>query len=115
MAGIRPRAGHPRLQGGVRDPAGARAVRRRASEQVRREGPLRRFVYIAIGKQAGDRASAWDRRMKVDIHTLGQPLLDQALTGKILELAIAGTGPDGTPACATVTPLRPWRCVRRAR
>src|SRR6187551_3306807 len=27
--------------------------------QVRREGPLRRFVYVRLGTAAGDRASPW--------------------------------------------------------
>ena len=60
------------------------------------------FIYIAIGKQAGDAASPWSRRMKIDIHTITQSLLDQALAGKVLEATIPGTGKDGTPACATV-------------
>lgn len=78
-------------------------------EYVRREGPARRFVYIAIGQQAGDATSPWSRRMKIDIHTIAQPLLDQAMKGKILEVTIAGTGKDGSPACATVAPVRAWR------
>lgn len=35
-------------------------------EQVRSEGPERRFVYIATGKQAGQTDSCWSRRMKID-------------------------------------------------
>jgi hypothetical protein len=77
-------------------------------EQVRREGPERRFVYIAIGQQAGDKASRWSRRMKIDINDVPQALLDQAATGKVLEGTIQGTGRDGSPACATV-PCRSWR------
>jgi hypothetical protein len=38
--------------------------------QVRREGKERRFVYIRVGTAAGDRASPWSRRMKVDIHDI---------------------------------------------
>ena len=71
-------------------------------EQVRSEGPERRFVYIAIGKQAGDCTSPWSRRMKIDIHDLAAPLLDRALAGERLVGTVAGTGKDGTPACATV-------------
>ncbi|HEY1384994.1 MAG TPA: DUF5990 family protein [Dongiaceae bacterium] len=77
-------------------------------EQVRREGPERRFVYIAIGQLAGDKASCWSRRMKIDIHDIPAALLDQAATGKVLEGTIQGTGWDGSPACATV-PCRSWR------
>ena len=71
-------------------------------EQVRSEGPERRFVYIAIGQQAGDSASCWSRRMKIDIHAVAPPLLDGAMTGAMLVGTVAGTGKDGTPACATV-------------
>lgn len=72
-------------------------------DQVRREGPERRFVYIRIGQLAGDPASPWSRRMKIDIHDLPQDLLDRAVaTGALLEIAVDGTGKDGTPACATV-------------
>jgi hypothetical protein len=35
--------------------------------QVRREGPVRRFVYIRVGTAAGQRMSQWTRRMKIDI------------------------------------------------
>ena len=78
--------------------------------QVRREGSLRRFVYIRIGTAAGDRASPWTRRMKIDIHQIEQALLDAAMTGGVLEGTINGTLPDGSPACATIRPVS-WRVV----
>jgi len=72
-------------------------------DQVRREGPERRFVYVRIGDLAGDPASPWSRRMKIDIHDIGQDLLDTATkSGGRIELSVNGTGRDGTPACATV-------------
>jgi len=72
-------------------------------DQVRREGPERRFVYIRIGQSAGDFASPWSRRMKIDIHDLEQALLDRAAAGQgVVEITVDGTGKDGTPACATV-------------
>lgn len=72
-------------------------------DQVRREGPERRFVYIRIGDLAGDPASPWSRRMKIDIHDIGQDMLDAAgKGGKRIALSVNGTGKDGTPACATV-------------
>ena len=77
---------------------------------VRSEGPERRFVYVAVGKQAGDPASCWDRRMKVDIHTIAQSLLDEAAETGCLEGTVAGTGKDGGPACATV-PVIAWHVV----
>ncbi len=71
-------------------------------DQVRREGPERRFVYIRIGQSAGDHGSPWSRRMKIDIHDLEPALLEQAAGGGVLEITVNGTGKDGTPACATV-------------
>lgn len=78
-------------------------------EFVRREGPERRFVYIAIGAQAGDAASAWSRRAKIDIHDLPIGLLTEALAGKVLECLLPGREMDGGPACATLRPLNGWR------
>jgi hypothetical protein len=80
-------------------------------EHVRSEGPERRFVYIAIGEQAGQKGSCWSRRMKIDIHKITQALLDKAVKGKVLEAKLNGTGKDGTPSCATVSPSQPWRAV----
>jgi len=73
--------------------------------QVRREGPLRRFVYIRVGTCAGDMASPWTRRMKIDIHDIDPALLDAAMTGGVLGGTINGTAPDGSPACATIRPV----------
>jgi hypothetical protein len=78
-------------------------------EFVRSEGPTRRFVYIAIGGQAGAAASFWSRRAKIDIHTLPIELLEQALAGKVLLADLPGRDKDGGPACATVRPLGAWR------
>jgi hypothetical protein len=74
-------------------------------DQVRREGPERRFVYIRIGQSAGDHGSLWSRRMKIDIHDIAQDLLDRAIAGGVLELTVNGTSKDGTPACATMRPV----------
>ena len=76
---------------------------------VRSEGPARRFVYIAIGGQAGAAVSSWSRRAKIDIHTLPIELLEQALAGKVLLADLPGRDKDGGPACATVRPLGAWR------
>ena len=81
-------------------------------EQVRAEGPERRFVYVAVGGQAGDRASPWSRRMKIDIHDIPETLLDRAIAGGVLEGTIDGTLPDGSPACATIRPVT-WRIASR--
>jgi hypothetical protein len=72
-------------------------------DQVRREGPVRRFVYIRIGQSAGDHSSPWTRRMKIDIHDLDPGLLKRAASsGGTVEIAVDGTGKDGSPACATL-------------
>jgi len=78
---------------------------------VRSEGPSRRFVYIAIGGQAGQPGSEWSRRAKIDIHLLAPELLERALAGGVLEAQLPGRAKDGGPACATVRPIGPWRVV----
>jgi len=78
---------------------------------VRREGKERRFVYLRIGTSAGDHASEWSRRAKIDIHDIPPALLDQARAGRVLEVVLPGRGKDGTPACATVRPLKGWTAL----
>lgn len=78
---------------------------------VRREGKERRFVYIRIGTSAGDHASVWSRRAKIDIHDIPPTLLDQARAGRTLEVVLPGTGKDGSPTCATVRPVRDWTAL----
>ena len=74
-------------------------------DQVRPEGPVRRFVYIRIGELAGDDNSPWSRRMKIDIHDISEELLDRAANQMdVVETTIIGTGKDGTPTCGTVRP-----------
>jgi hypothetical protein len=74
-------------------------------DQVRREGPVRRFVYVRVGQLAGDPSSPWSRRIKIDIHDIGDDLLDRAAhSGGVIETAIIGTAEDGTPTCATARP-----------
>jgi len=77
---------------------------------VRREGPERRFVYIRIGISAGDHASPWSRRAKVDIHDIPAVLLRP---DAILEVHLPGRARDGSPACATVRPVTTWQAVER--
>lgn len=78
-----------------------------SGDQVRREGPVRRFVYIRIGQLAGEPSSPWSRRMKIDIHDIEQELLDRAAAGEgVIELRVNGTGKDGRPACGTVSQSR---------
>lgn len=78
---------------------------------VRTEGPRRRFVYIAIGGQAGGDERVFSRRAKIDVHDIPPDLLVLARQGKVLEAVLPGRGRDGTPACATVRPIKGWRQV----
>lgn len=78
---------------------------------VRTEEPTRRFVYIAIGGQAGGDERVFSRRAKIDVHDIPPDLLVLALQGKVLEAVLPGRGRDGTPACATVRPIKGWRQV----
>ena len=78
---------------------------------VRREGPTRRFVYIAIGTSAGQHASEWSRRAKIDVHDIPADLMVQAREGRLLEVVLPGRAKDGGPACATVRPLTPWKAL----
>jgi hypothetical protein len=78
-------------------------------EFVRREGPTRRFVYIAIGGQAGYSSSLWSRRAKIDIHDLPADRLEKALAGSVVEALLPGRAKDGGPACATLRPLGSWK------
>lgn len=74
-------------------------------DQVRREGAVRRFVYVRVGQLAGDPSSPWSRRIKIDIHDIGEELLDRAArSGGTIETTIIGTAEDGTPTCATARP-----------
>ena len=75
---------------------------------VRREGSVRRFVYIRIGTSAGDHAAAWSRRAKIDIHDIPKALL---VPDARLEVHLPGRAKDGSPACATVRPVLGWRPV----
>ena len=77
---------------------------------VRREGPSRRFVYIAIGTSAGQHGE-WSRRAKIDIHGIPADLLALARDGRVLEVILPGRARDRGPACATVRRLQPWRAV----
>ena len=77
---------------------------------VRREGPERRFVYIRIGTSAGDHASPWSRRAKIDIHDIPASL---RVADAVLETHLPGRGKDGSPACATVRPVIGWRPAKR--
>ena len=75
---------------------------------VRREGPERRFVYICMARSAGDHASGWKRRAKIDIHDIPPAMLDMARDGTVLEILLPGRAKDGGPSCATIRSVTGW-------
>lgn len=65
--------------------------------------PSGRFVYVTVGKRAGQPGSCWDRRAKVPLGGITAAQVREALeTGGVLAVAFDGRGKDGTPTCATV-------------
>ena len=75
------------------------------------QGPAKaRFVYIDIGKRAGQSDSCWDRRIKVPLIGITWDLIEKATKDPtlVLEARLPGTGKDGGPSCATVKPTEGW-------
>lgn len=80
------------------------------------QGPaLKRFVYIDIGKLAGQADSPWQRRIKVPLAGITWELIQKALADPkmFLEAQLPGTGKDGGPSCATIQPIDGWKCRKR--
>jgi hypothetical protein len=77
------------------------------------QGPAgRRFIYVDVGKYAGQKDTPWARRMIIRLDDVTSTLIDKATKpGKRLEARIQGTGGDGGPVCATVTLIGGWRVV----
>ena len=74
--------------------------------------PALRFVYIRVGRSAGQPDTPFDRRAKIPLGGIGEELLARALKkpGSVLEVHMPGRGKDGTPTCATVRlPPGAWR------
>jgi len=80
------------------------------------QGPTtERFIYIDIGKAAGQSDSCWERRIKVPLGGISWNMIEKASTDPklILEARLPGTGKDGGPSCATVKPTEGWKLNRR--
>lgn len=73
-----------------------------------------KFVYVTCGKRAGQPMSPWDRRVKIQLHSVTWAVVEEVLqgSGKVLQARFAGVGRDGTPACATVPLLEGWAATR---
>jgi len=79
------------------------------------QGPVTgRFIYIDIGRLAGQRGCAWERRLKVPLSGITWEMIQQVLANRklVLEVHLPGTAKDGGPSCATVHPLEGWKCRR---
>ena len=78
------------------------------------QGPtMGRFIYIDIGKSAGQIDSCWERRIKVPLGGITWEMIEKASTKMLLEARLPGTGKDGGPSCATVKPTEGWKVCRR--
>ena len=78
------------------------------------QGPrAARFVYVDVGTYTGQDDTPWARRMKLPLDGLSWALLRQVADkpGSRLLARIPGTGKDGGPNCATVTPIGEWEVV----
>ena len=62
-----------------------------------------RFVYITVGQRAGQPSSPWDRRAKIPLAGITSEQVNEVVArgGAVIEAAIEGTLPDGSPTCAT--------------
>jgi len=72
-----------------------------------------RFIYINIGKSAGQFDSCWDRRIKVPLGGITWDLINKTTSKLVLEARLPGKGKDGGPSCATVKPTDGWKVCRR--
>jgi hypothetical protein len=66
--------------------------------------PGERFVYLRMGAYAGQVGITEGWRAKIRLEGITQKLMSQvkAKRSGVLEVQLAGTGPKGAPACATV-------------
>ncbi len=73
--------------------------------------PDGRFIYIDIGKSAGQCDSCWQRRIKIPLADITWAMIDSVLEKpkRWLQATIPGTAKDGGPSCATVKPIDGWQ------
>jgi hypothetical protein len=79
--------------------------------------PGGRFLYIDIGRLAGQGDSGWERRIKVPLGGITWGMIEQVSADPdlVLEARLPGTGRDGGPSCGTVLPATGWVPTRRTR
>lgn len=75
--------------------------------------PAGRFIYVDIGKSAGQFDSRWQRRIKIPLAGITWEMIDDLLAkpNQSLVAEIPGTAKDGGPSCATVKPSDGWKVV----
>ena len=75
-----------------------------------------RFLYIGVGKLAGQDDSQWVQRIKVPLAGISWDLIERASANHpvVLEARVPGTGRDGGPSCATVKLASGWVPGHRA-
>ncbi len=74
-----------------------------------------RFIYIDIGKCAGQLDTFWSRRLKIPLKGITIEMINQLLTNSslVLETKIPGTGKDFGPNCGTVKPFSGWQVIKK--
>jgi len=76
--------------------------------------PARRFIYVDVGTYAGQKSTAWSRRMIVLLNGITWEQIQKALKpGYRLSASIQGTGRDGGPSCATVPLIGGWHVIKQ--
>ncbi len=74
-----------------------------------------RFIYIDIGKCAGQTGTGWSRRLKIPLSGITLEMMNKLSNDSqwVLQASVPGTGKDGGPNCATVKPFSGWKLVMR--
>lgn len=77
--------------------------------------PANRFIYINIGKSAGQFDSIWSRRLKIPLRGITAEMVEQTTEDStmLLETKVPGTGRDGGPTCGTVKPFNGWHIATK--
>ena len=79
--------------------------------------PTGRFIYVDVGRLAGQTDCRWERRIKVPLNDISWKMIRQvsADPNLVLEARLPGTAKDGGPSCATVHPIHGWKVARQSR
>ena len=73
--------------------------------------PKERFVYIDIGRAAGQLDTLWSRRLKIPLKSITWELIEQLETTPqaVLEVHVPVVGKDGGPNCGGVKLTEGWK------